>query len=82
MLEFECERKGAHFAAADLAGTTTECGAYDILRVVNGAVSSVGVSAGLRVPRGNIPSESGRTANVLVRFMPQLFSHRNTKQFL
>jgi hypothetical protein len=27
----------------------------DILRVVNGAVSSVGVSAGLRFPGGNIP---------------------------
>ncbi len=82
MLKFECERKGAHFVAADLAGTTTECGAYDILRAVNGVVSSVGFSAGLRVPGGNIPSESGRTANVLVRFMPQLFSRRNVKQVL
>ena len=30
-------------------------GSNDILRAVNGAVSSVGDSAGLRLPGGNIP---------------------------
>jgi hypothetical protein len=35
--------------------STTEIPSNDILRAVNGAVSSVGVSAGLRFPGSNIP---------------------------
>jgi|GEM_PF-3612666 len=43
---------GYHTSVIEMSFATIE---HDILRAVNGAVSSVGVSAGLRLAGGNIP---------------------------